>query len=92
MISFAALHKLSRAWADLRQAGITKDEPPVLVLCQRCTEVLRRALSERFPLVDDPCRRSVSRSQVMGFTLSHGPPEQCALHPFLQEAAACPSK
>jgi hypothetical protein len=72
VISFAALHKLARAWADLRQ------EPPVLVLCPDCEAVLLRELN------------LLSPSQVMGFTLSHGPPEQCALHPFLQEAAPCP--
>jgi hypothetical protein len=72
VISFAALHKLARAWADLRQ------EPPVLVLCPDCEAVLLRELN------------LLSPSQVMGFTLSNGPPEQCALHPFLQEAAPCP--
>jgi hypothetical protein len=90
VISFAALHKLARAWADLRQQGLTQDAPPVLVLCQDCEAVLLRELAAMFEPVQDLHRVLLPRSQVMGFTFEQGPPAMCALHPFLQEAAPCP--
>ena len=83
MISCAALHKLARAWADLRQ------EPPVLVLCPDCEAVLRHALDGMFVAAQEPHGVLLSRAQVMGFTFEHGLPDQCALHPFFREDALC---
>lgn len=87
-MSFAALHKLARAWADLRQAVMMHEEPPVLVLCQDCEAVLLRELAAMFAPVEEPHRVLLPRSQVMGFIFEPGPPAMCALHPFLQEEVA----
>jgi hypothetical protein len=82
----AVLHKLSQAYADLRQQHMMRDEAPGLMVCPACRAALLNDLDRMFIPIIAEHARGLEGSQVMGFTFSQGTPEQCALGPFVHEA------
>lgn len=59
-----------------------------LTVCARCRESLLDDLDSHFTAMEPPVIRSLEGSQIMGFTLSDGPRDTCALHALLHEEDA----
>lgn len=77
------LMHLRDAWLQEPQRALT------LMLCPACWDALFNDLANLFTLKPSP---RLEDSQVMGFALRHGTPDQCALHAYMQEEAPCPLK
>lgn len=90
MRPFEALQRVSRARGATGYS--LSDDDPVpdvqLRVCALCAQALIADLRRLFP-------RSIGLhtlhgALIMGCTFGDGSPEQCALHPLMQEEAPCP--
>jgi hypothetical protein len=80
--AFAALLRLRETclqdplWVGTHQA-------PHLQICAACRDALLHDLDRQFLPMPAPHRMTLDNAQVLGFTFEDGPPDTCALHPFL---------
>lgn len=72
-------------------ARLQRDAPQEhRILCNGCAKALLEEIAAMFPPIDEPHALLLSHCSLLGCTFASGPVDQCALHGFLQEDAACP--